>query len=65
MAMFHSFQDSGEFAADSPVQAKAEHLREFVGGETEQSEVTGALEEFVDGKVSAEVKVATVFDLLQ
>ena len=57
MTMLNSFQGSGEFAADSPVQAKSEHVREFVGGETEQSEVTGALEEFVDGKVSAEVKV--------
>src|ERR1700737_5643663 len=39
MAMFHPFQDGGELAWDSLVQAKAEHLRELVSGEAEQSEV--------------------------
>ena len=34
----------------SLVQAKAEHLRELVSGEAEQSEAAGALEEFVDGE---------------
>jgi hypothetical protein len=39
MAMIQPFQDRGELASHSLVQAKAEHLREFVGGEAEQSEV--------------------------
>src|SRR5216684_7976246 len=65
MAMIHPFQDSGELASHSLVQAKAEHLRELVGGEAEQSEVAGALEELVDGKVSSEDEVPTVLDLLQ
>ena len=37
MAMFHAFQDGGQFASDSFVEAKAEHLGEFVSRETEQS----------------------------
>ena len=65
MAMFHSFQDGGKFASDSVVQARAEHLGEFVGGETEQSEVAGALEKYMDGEVPSEDEVATVLDLLQ
>jgi hypothetical protein len=29
MTMLNSFQGSGEFAADSPVQAKSEHVRDL------------------------------------
>jgi hypothetical protein len=47
------------------VQAKAEHLRELVGGEPEQSEVAAAFEEFVDGEIAAKHEVAAVFDLLE
>ena len=65
MAMVHPFQDSGELPSDSLVETKAEHLRELVGGEAEQSEVAGALEELMDGEVASEDEVATVFDLLQ
>jgi len=57
MAMIHSFQDRGELASHSFVQAKAEGLREFVGGEAEQCEVAGALEQFVDGEVPSEDEV--------
>jgi hypothetical protein len=63
--MVHPFQDGGELTSDSLVETKAEHLRELVGSEAEQSEVAGALEEFVDGEVASEDKVPTVFDLLQ
>jgi len=35
MAMFHPFQDGGEFASDSLAETKAEHLRELFGGEAE------------------------------
>ena len=65
VAMVHPFQDGGEFTSDSLVETKAEQLRELVGREAEQSEVAGALEEFVDGEVSSEDEVATVFDLRQ
>ena len=65
MAMFDPFQDGGELTWDSLVEAKAKHLGELVGGKAEQPEVAGALEEFMDGEVSSEDEVATVFDLLQ
>src|SRR5215470_2910082 len=65
MAMVHPLQDSGELTSDPLVETKAEHLRELVGREAEQSEVAGALEEFMDGEVPSEDEVATVFDLLQ
>ena len=65
MAMVRPFQDAGKLASDSPVETKAEHLRELVGREAEQSEVAGAFEEFMDGGVPSEDEVATVFDLLQ
>jgi hypothetical protein len=65
MAMVHPFQDGGELPSDSLVETKAEQLRELVGGEAEQSEVAGALEELMDGEVASEDEVATVFDLLQ
>lgn len=65
MAMFYAFQDGGELTSDSLVETKAKHLRELVGAEAEQSKVAGALEEFMDGEVSSEDEIATVFDLLQ
>src|SRR6516162_228110 len=65
MAMVHPFQDGGELTSDSLVETKAEHLRELVGSKAEQSEVAGALEEFMDGEVPSEDDVATIFDLLQ
>ena len=65
MAMVHPFQDGGELTSDPLVETKAEHLRQLVGGEAEQAEVAGALEELMDGEVPSEDGVATVFDLLQ
>jgi len=65
MAVFHLFQHRSEFATHSLVEAKAEHLRELVGREAEQSQVAGALEEFMDGEVPSEDQVATVLHLLQ
>jgi hypothetical protein len=63
--MVHPLQDSGELTSDPLVETKAEHLRELVGGKAEQAEVTGALEELVNGEVPSEDEVAAVFDLLQ
>ena len=65
MTVVDSFQDGGELAARPPAEAKAKHLGDLVGGQAEEAEITGALEQFVDGKVPAEDKVATVFDLLK
>jgi len=65
MAVFHLFQDGGQFATQPLVEAKAEHLGELVGREAEQSQVAGTLEEFMDGEVPAKDEVATVFHLLQ
>jgi len=65
MAMFDAFQDGGELARHSLVEAEAKHLGELVGREAEQSEITGALEEFMDGKIAAEDEVPAVFHLLQ
>jgi len=65
MAMVHPLQDSGELTSDPLVETKAEQLRELVSSKAEQAEVTGALEEFVNGEVPSEDEVAAVFDLLQ
>jgi hypothetical protein len=65
MGMFHPFQDGDELAAHSPVEAKAEHLRDLIGREAEEPEVAGTLEEFVDGEVATEDEVTAVFDLLK
>lgn len=61
MAMFDAFQDGGELARHSLVEAEAKHLGELVGREAEQSEVAGALEKFMDGEVASEDEVAAVF----
>src|SRR6516165_9045937 len=65
MAMVHPLQDSGELTSDPLVETKAEHLRELVSSKAEQAEVTGALEEFVNGEVPSEDEVAAVFDWRQ
>jgi hypothetical protein len=65
VAMFDTFQDGSQLATHSLVEAEAEHLGELVSREAEQSEVAGALEEFMDREVASEDEVATLFHLLQ
>src|SRR5262249_21150462 len=65
VAMFHSLQNGGELAPYSSVEAKAKHLGELVGGEAKQSAIAGTLEPFVEGEVTSEDEVATVFHMLQ
>ena len=64
MAMFGSLQHAAQLAADAPVQAPAEDLRDAVGAQAQQTQVAGALEQAMDGEVAPEDQVAAVLDLL-
>ena len=64
MAMIGSLQHAAQLAADAPVQAPAEDLGDAVGGQAQQTQIAGALEQLMDGEVASEDQVAAVFDLL-
>src|SRR5271166_6514247 len=64
MAVVGLLQDAGQLAGQAAVQAPAEDLRNAVGAQPQQSQVTGTLEELVDGKVAPEDQVAAILDLL-
>jgi hypothetical protein len=59
------FQHAVQLAAHPLVLADAEDLGDFVGGEAEYSQLTGALEDLVDGEMAPEDEVAAVLDLIQ
>jgi hypothetical protein len=64
MAMVTTLQHAAQLAADAPVQAPAEDLRDAVGAQAQQAQIAGALEQLVDGEVAPEDQVAAVLDLL-
>ena len=64
MAMVGALQHAAQLAADAPVQAPAEDLGDAIGTQAQQAQITGALEQPVDGEVAAEDQVAAVLDLL-
>ena len=64
MAMVSSFQHAAQLAADAAVQTPAEDLGDAVGGQAQQTQIAGALEQLMDGEVAPEDQVAAVLDLL-
>ena len=65
VAMLGSLQHAVQLAAHPLVQTPAEDLRNAVSAEPQQPDVTGALEQLVNGEVAPEDQVAAVLDLLQ
>src|SRR5215813_9565766 len=65
MAMVGALQHAAQLAADAPVQAPAKDLGDAVGAQAQQAQITGALEQPVDGEVAPEDQVAAVLDLLE
>src|SRR3989442_5027840 len=65
MPMVELFQHAVQLATDSLVLAHAEDLSDFVRGEAKHSQLTGAFEDLVDGKVAPKDEIATVLDLVQ
>jgi hypothetical protein len=65
MPMVEHYQRAVQLAAHSLVLADAKDLGDLVGGETKQSKLAGAFEDFVDGEMPPEQKIAAVFDLVQ
>ena len=65
MAVLDLLEHAAQLAAQALVEAEPEQVCERVGGEAEQAEVTGALEQRVDGEVAPEDDIAAVLDLLE
>ena len=65
VAMVDTFESSMEFPLEMAGNALAEDLRDLLGGQFNETEFTGSLEEFVDGEGFAKDKVQTVFDLAE
>ena len=65
MAVVDLFQHAVQLAADPLVLTDTKDLGDFVGGETKQTQFTGALENLVDRKIPPEEEIPTVFDLVQ
>jgi hypothetical protein len=63
MAMFDLIENGGQLAAQPLMEADAEDLSDAVGGEAPQADLTAALEDLVDGKVTLEDEVAAVLNL--
>lgn len=63
MAMLDLIDNGSELAAVPAVQAGAENLGDFVGGEPPQAEFAASLEQLVDGKVALENEVTAILDL--
>ena len=64
MAVFDLLQHGLELAADSLVHPPAEDLRDFVGTQTEQTQLAGALEDLVDREAASEDEVAAILHLV-
>src|ERR1700745_3606997 len=64
MAVLELLQQAVPLAAQPLVLAHAEDLSQRVGGQTEDSQFSGALKNFVAGKVTPEDEIARVGDLL-
>ena len=65
VAVVELLQHAVQLAAKPLVFADTEDLRDFVGGEAEQTQLTGALEEFVNGEIPPEDEIAAVLCLVQ
>jgi len=65
LAVIELLQQAVPLAAPPLVLAHAEDLSHGVGGQTEDSEFSGALKNFVAGKVTPEDELASLLDLLE
>lgn len=65
VAMVDAFKGSMELPLEMAGNALTEDLRDLLGGQFNETEFTGSLEEFVDGEGFAKDKVQTVFDLAE
>src|SRR6516165_1144120 len=63
VTVLDAVDDGGEFAAHPAVHPGAEDCGDLVAGESPQTDLAAAVEQFVDGKVPLEDEVAAVFDL--
>src|SRR5713101_5671333 len=63
MAVFGTLQHAAQFAGQPLVQSPAEDLGDAVSAETQQPQIAGALEQFVDGEVAPEDQIAAVIEL--
>lgn len=65
VAMVDPLESGMEFALEMAGNALTEDLRDFLGGQFNQTEFTGSFEEFVNGKGFAKDKIQTIFDLAE
>ena len=65
MAMVDPFERGMELSLKVPGDPLAEDLRDLLGGQFNETEFTGALEEFVDGKGLPKDKVEAIFHLAE
>src|SRR5215471_3852802 len=65
MPMVELLQQALQLAAHPLVLADPEDLGDLVGSEAKHPQLTGALENLVDGEMAAEDKVPAVLDLVQ
>jgi len=63
MTMLDAVDDGGKLAVHPAVQAGAEDLGDFVGGQPPQTEFAATFEQLVVGKVPLEDEVAAILDL--
>jgi len=63
MTVFDLLDDGGELTAQSFSQTHTEDLADLVGCQPPQSQLTGAFEYLVDGKVAPKDEVSAVLDL--
>ena len=65
VTMVDPFESGMELPLEMAGNALAEDLRDFLGGQFNETEFTGSFEEFVDGKGFSKDKVQTIFDLAE
>ena len=59
MSVVELFQHAVQFAAHPFVLADAEDLSDLVGGEAKQTQLAGALKDFVNREIAMEKKITT------
>jgi hypothetical protein len=65
VAVVDPFESGMELPLEMAGNALTEDLRDFLGGQLNETEFTGSFEEFVDGKGFVKDKVQTIFDLAE
>ena len=65
VAVVDPFESGMELPLEMAGNALTEDLRDLLGGQFQQTEFTGAFEEFVDGEGFAKDKVQTILNLAE